>query len=284
MQKLPYYLVKVTDKKWADSLQDGNVFMRAISCFGDLKNRVEDANNSFRGDSLECLSHSFGNGHNPCAYISTPSGIEEIVPNQIGVIDVLKLREKIFCMYSFEYSENDGLILPDKRIEEFGDTAVIITDGNEFLRRIASKIIERYDYKYWISFMRVSYDVDLSQNRFYNEFSKTKSYEWQKEFRIALNLSQGKFDKNTLADLTDYARITFPGIIEEDTNPDSIAESLVLEIGSIRDISVSVPVKQFIEGKDIVPLLKEYPPKFIKPLVIPRKPQPTFFRLVAKLP
>ena len=31
----PYYLVKFIDKKWADRLMDGEVFMRAIACFGD---------------------------------------------------------------------------------------------------------------------------------------------------------------------------------------------------------------------------------------------------------
>ena len=35
----PYYLVKFIDKKWADKLIDGEVFMRAIACFGDPINR-----------------------------------------------------------------------------------------------------------------------------------------------------------------------------------------------------------------------------------------------------
>lgn len=32
----PYYLVKFIDKKWADRLLDGEMFMRAIACFGDI--------------------------------------------------------------------------------------------------------------------------------------------------------------------------------------------------------------------------------------------------------
>lgn len=32
----PYYLVKVVNRKWAEKLQSGEVFMRAIACFGDL--------------------------------------------------------------------------------------------------------------------------------------------------------------------------------------------------------------------------------------------------------
>ena len=86
----PYYLVKVVNRKWAEKLQNGEVFMRAISCFGDLSKRSEDANNQFRGDSLEGFSQSFENHHNPYAHtIDSTGNISEIVPNQVGMIDVL---------------------------------------------------------------------------------------------------------------------------------------------------------------------------------------------------
>ena len=75
----PYYLVKFIDKKWADKLMDGEVFMRAIACFGDILRRTSDSQNEFRGDVLEGINYSFG--------------------NQMGLIDVLTYREKsIVCM------------------------------------------------------------------------------------------------------------------------------------------------------------------------------------------
>ena len=43
--KNPYYLVKFIDKKWADKLMDGKVFMRAIACFGDISRRSLDSQN-----------------------------------------------------------------------------------------------------------------------------------------------------------------------------------------------------------------------------------------------
>lgn len=49
----PYYLVKFIDQKWADKLIDGEVFMRAISCFGDISRRSMDSQNEFLGDVLE---------------------------------------------------------------------------------------------------------------------------------------------------------------------------------------------------------------------------------------
>lgn len=57
----PYYLAKFIDKKWADKLMDGEVFMRAIACFGDISRRSLDSQNEFRGDVLEGINYSFGN-------------------------------------------------------------------------------------------------------------------------------------------------------------------------------------------------------------------------------
>ena len=109
----PYYLVKFIDKKWADKLIDGEVFMRAIACFGDISRRSADSQNEFRGDVLRGLNYSFG--------------------NQVGLIDVLTYREKIYCLYALEFDEKTGcFIKPDNKILQFGDTAVIIHDTRDF--------------------------------------------------------------------------------------------------------------------------------------------------------
>ena len=124
-----YYLVKVTGKKWADKFQEGQVFMKALQCFGDLSKRDDSSQNSFRGDSLEGFSESFSNNRNPYAWIETPLGRKEIIPNQVGLIDVLLLREKVFCLYSLEYKNKyEGFYVPDSEMKSFGDTAVIITN------------------------------------------------------------------------------------------------------------------------------------------------------------
>ena len=95
----PYYLVKVVNRKWAEKLLDGEVFMRAIACFGDISRRSEDANNQFRGDSLEGFSQSFENHHNPYAHTIDSTGkISEIVPNQVGVIGTNVQRENILSL------------------------------------------------------------------------------------------------------------------------------------------------------------------------------------------
>lgn len=285
--KEPYYLVKVINKEWADKLMDGEIFMRAIACFGDLSRRSEDAKNEFRGDSLEGFSRSFRDHHNPYTYIEHSDGsVSEISPNQVGLVDVLTYREKILCLYALEYSEeNNQLIEPDPRILDFGDTAVIIYNPQEFLYRVCKEMLRRFGNDFWTSFMRVEYNVELSSGQPYNEFCKSPAYSWQKEFRIVLDLAQGKFDPTTLSEITDFARLTFPGEIVEDTNPDSLADSITLNIGDIRDICVSIPTADFVDKELLTHIPKNsFPPRLIEPLRVPRPARPTFFKLVSQLP
>lgn len=288
MMANPYFLVKVVDKQWAKKLQDGEVFMRAIACFGDLSRRSADSQNEFRGDSLEGFSLSFADHHNPYTYIKDKAGnISEIASNQVGVIDVLTYREKIYCLYALEYdTQKNQFLVPDERISDFGNAAVIIYKPHEFLYRICKEMLRRFDCNFWTSFMRVDYNVEFSISRPYNEFCKSPSYSWQKEFRIALDLAQGKFDPDTLSKVTDFARLTFPGKIEEDTNPDSLADSIILNIGDIRDLSLLIPTSNLYDIKQVASLIprEALPPRPITPLVVPRPPRPTFFRLVSQLP
>lgn len=275
--KKTYYLVKIVDKRWADKLMDGEVFMRAIACFGDLSRRSDDSNNQFRGDSLEGFCFSFKNHHNPY----------EVMPNQVGLIDVLTYREKIFCLYALEYDNESGkFIKPDSRIRDFGDTAVIIYNPQEFLYRICNAMLQRFENDFWTSFKRVDYSVEFSNSQPYDEFCKSPSYSWQNEFRIVLDLAQGKFNPATINDITDFAKLTFPGKIIEDTNPDSLADSITLNIGNIRDICISLPISELFESKSFLKLIPKnsFPPKLITPLDVPRPQRPTFFKLVAKLP
>ena len=243
---------------------NGEIFMRAIACFGDILRREADSQNKFHVDVLEDINYTFG--------------------NQIGLIDVLTYREKIYCLYALEFDEETGhLIKPDNRILEFGDTAVIIHNTNEFLRRICYAMLEHFENNFWTSFQRVEYDVDFSVEQPYDEFCKSLSYAYQNEFRIALDLAQGKFNPEQLKDVTDFAKLTFSEKIEEDTNPDSLADSIALNIGNIRDISISVSSSDLLKDDFNFPA-GLVSPRTILPMRVPRKPTPTFFKFAMKLP
>ena len=72
---------------------------------------------------------------------------------------------------------------------------------------------------------------------------------------------------------------SFFGKIEEDTNPDSIADTLNIDIGDIHDISIAIPINVFIS--DQINTLGLTPPSLVREIDPPRKPYPTFFKLVA---
>lgn len=197
---------------------------------------------------------------------------------------MLTYREKIYCLYALEFDEETGrFIKPDNKILEFGDTAVIIHNTGEFLHKICYAMLDRFGNDFWTSFQRIEYDVDLSVERPYDEFCKASSYSYQNEFRIALDLAKGRFNPEQLKDVTDFARLTFPGKIEEDTNPDSLSDSLTLNIGNIRDISISVPTSDLLNDCFEFPI-GLMPPQIISPMMMPKEPMPTFFKFATKLP
>ena len=258
-----YHLVKVLDKKWTNSLLDGNVYFKAVQCFGDLQGRSEESSNSFRGDSLEGITCSDGDG--------------------FGLIDALTYREKLYCMYALDYDEYQGnFIKPDKRMLQFGDTAVVFYDSLEFLHRIMNRLLEKYNDDFWTAFDKVHYNVDFDFSRAYNEFSKTLHYSYQNEFRIVLDLAKGRFHPDILKRVTDFARLTFPGVIIQDTNEDSLSDTLIIDIGDIRDICITVPMEDLINNESIITGLPV--PRPIPPCFPPRESYPTFFFMATKLP
>ena len=143
-------------------------------------------------------------------------------------------------------------------------------------------MMDRFDYKFWTGFDKVRYNVDFQKQQVYNEFCKSKEYAYQNEFRIALDLADGRFHPVILERATDFAKLIFPGTIEVDENPDSLSDSLTLEVGNIRDISIQVQTKDLIAHEDY---LKCFPvPEPVRSFMPPREPKPTFFFMAMNLP
>jgi hypothetical protein len=283
ISEAPYLLAKVLDNKWADKFLDGEVFMRTLACFGDIGKRDGSTNNTFRGDTLEAYVESFGDGYNHYGYMTKDGKI--VKDGQVGVISALIQQEKVYCLYSLEYDEIEKrYVKPDSRLRDFGDTAVIITDTEEFLRRVSSALHKKYEDSFWWSYKRVSYNIDVLQGLKYSEFCKSPFYSWQNEFRIVLDLSDGRFSPDVLNNASDFAKLTFPGKIKEDTNPDSIAESLVVKIGDIRDICIKMPVSELLNLEHNVFIEGLLIPNRLETLENKREPRPTFCKGVMLSP
>jgi hypothetical protein len=141
--------------------------------------------------------------------------------------------------------QNSCFIPPNTDFQNFGDTAVIIFDPKEFMMRICKSLFNEHNETYWFGASRVRYDLDFAQTKEYNEFSKSPLYSWQNEFRIAVDLSDGKLDKITWERMTDFARIMY---INQGGKVDMGMDRkpITLDIGNINDISVQVNIEDFL--------------------------------------
>lgn len=242
----PYYLVKVTDKQWADKLLDGDIFMRPLSEFGDLLRRDPGCSNNFRGDILEGVSHSFSS-KDDSSFFRDAIGGEETQPKGMGQFAECFLQERVFSLYCLEYSEDlSSFIEPDRRLRDFGDTAVIIVDPAVFLRRIFDVLKQQYIDLFWAGAKRVEYFVDLTKLAEYDEFTKHDSYSWQNEYRLALDLNTGLADLQAWEGMTDACKAMF---LSQGGRVSFHAERkpIVLKIGDIRDACITIPTWDLID-------------------------------------
>lgn len=265
----PYHLVKIMDNKWTNKLLDGEIYMRPLSTFNDIFNRSGDTNNTFRGDPGEGILNSFSNGDDSDFFRNALAEISPYISGT-GFISEYLLQEKIYCLYCLEYDDiNSSFIAPSEKLIDFGDTAVIIYNSWEFIKRIFNKIMSENNEPYFVGVKRVKYEVDLRKTSEYNEFSKSISYSWQNEFRIALDLSDGKADKESWQKMTDSFR---NGFLNDGGEVDMNAERtpITLQIGNIRDICVSISTEDLINLK-LPDVLYRFKPTEIKPLDMPRK-------------
>jgi|JI10StandDraft_1071094.scaffolds.fasta_scaffold66201_4 hypothetical protein len=277
----PFYIVKVIDKKWADKLIEGQVFMRPLSDFSDIESRPDNCNNNFRGDILEAVTHSFAKGDEH-QFFKDALGDENSKLSESGFISESLRQEKIvYCMLCLEFSEqNSCFIPPNTDFQNFGDTAVIIFDPKEFMMRICKSLFNEHNETYWFGASRVRYDLDFAQTKEYNEFSKSPLYSWQNEFRIAVDLSDGKLDKITWERMTDFARIMY---INQGGKVDMGMDRkpITLDIGNINDISVQVNIEDFLALN--LPFDKLLlPPMTIPTILPPRKSNISVIRPIMK--
>ena len=227
--------VKITDKKWAERLLDGEVFMRPLHDFGSW-NKDKDGvlNNHFRGDINEGTAAVYRDVEKFPGFEGFPKDFQDAVL-QISMIDDGDSQYfKIFSLYRMMYDPTtDFFIKPDPKMAEFGDTAVIIRDYNEFIERYGKALFARYDKL--ISMIDTVQFYNFNETRKTNPiFEKSDEYKYQNELRMAFcELEHNRFARGQDAEaglrmICDLTPVT-------------------LNIGSIRDIAVAMPMEDFLE-------------------------------------
>jgi len=145
-------------------------------------------------------------------------------------------------------------------------------------------MLQKYKNSFWVGAKRVQYLVDLTKFIEYDEFTKTNSYAWQNEYRVALDLSNGQADQQAWVEdehktnMTDLCKIMF---LNQGGKVDTNAkrEPTILTIGDIRDICTTVTTNELINLQLPFDKLKANP-SFLTPLEPPRRPVVTAYRPV----
>lgn len=252
--------------------------MQSLSHFGDILQRPKNSANAFRGDLLEGTIAVTGTSGPGATFIKDAFGEGFPKDGHIVWTSESMRQRRIYSFYCLEYStEDSNFVAPDTRVNEFGDTAVLIIHPIEFFARLRRCLSESSIGLDSCAAKRVDYAIDTSSCGSYDEFHKNRDYIWQNEYRLSIDLSLGRMDRQAWQNMSDFAKIMFlnqggeldlasfeidfsegdmrisewetmsnldkirflAGRSHEDTNYVT-REPLVLQLGSLRDICVSV--------------------------------------------
>lgn len=211
-------LIKFQDAEKIEYLQKGTIYMKSLEYY---RNKEKEKGDDTVGDLFEGMFH-VNDG-----YATIPEmGICEKLSDDL--IKTSFSDSFVFCMFStlpeiksFQYSQEQK-----EKMASFGDTALIITNRDEFIRRVSIAVLrdkltgchgfvryadEKVDSaEYWISL--------LKNGMSYSAFWKRKRYAYQQEYRFLIE----------------------PPVTENDYYE--------LSIGNIEDISVVIPAEKALNG------------------------------------
>lgn len=183
------------------------------------------------------------------------------IDNSVGSIDSCFLFENIMCFTALMYDDEKGKILPpDPKMGRFNDSengaAIIIFNVQEFVKRIAKTLNEVLGGEFWFSYGLVDYSYEINKSMQVDEFTKNISYNYQNEFRIAINLGD-KIIK----------------ILKDSGSNYNNDGSLELYIGDISDIARILSVNDYLHLDSVKSLdnILFHKPKYLRNFYPPVK-------------
>ena len=240
MNKMPCLPVKITDKRWADSLQDGSVFMRSLYDYGSWsvieRSRAgnQQMKSGVQGDVGEGIVRRIDPKVGDEFFNRFDPEIRAVMKDCFYIEDNIFQYCKVFCMYGLTYMIPEQRYQePDERLREFGDTSVVILNPDEFLNRILQGLNRQYEDNFNFRLDEVHYYPPDYYGPL-DEFCKSASFAWQNEMRMRV----------ALLDPESY-------IIDEQGRKRKKLmqnrDSITVNIGDIRDISVQIPIEDLIQ-------------------------------------
>jgi len=212
MDNYIYALIKFGKEKHIRSLQDGILYMNPLSYFKG----IEEQDRS-RGDKNEGLDR----------YIQPEFANIKIDDHVVDNNDITKPVEtrrnkeqgaNLFCMYAIDFKrlqKNEFKLKLKKEMHEFGDTGLIVLDCPEFFNRINTVIFleNKKLYNEVIEPLGDGLVEYVDKNTYSGKmglFKKFKDYNYQNEFRIALDVPDSLVGTNDVfkLDIGDISDIT----------------------------------------------------------------------------
>lgn len=209
--------IKFQSKDIIDSLQSGTIYMNELNYF----RKLEESKDSHEiGDYMEnkffSMAYELPDGK-PCNFILTEDDDNS---------------NFVFCMFYvpeisnyFKFSNEQK-----EKILDFGDTALVIWDSQEFITRVKNEAKNR-EYEFHnreAVYYEENCELPIEMGELLTEglhnfsFFKRRRYSYQQEYRLAINTKKEEGDH------------------------------IVLNIGNISDISCQISTKQILEeGIDI---------------------------------
>ena len=214
-------LIKFQDEERINFLRKGMLYAKTLKYYGEKEQETGDAD---IGDEFEGMIHV----HQGYMYIPDTA---EAYSLDDTLIRTIHSDDYVFCMFGispdkreFEFSEKQK-----EKMITFGDTALLILNQEEFLRRV-SKAAKDDGYK--VFYGKVQYynpDIDggnfllsLIQGMWKIAFWKRKRYSYQQEYRF-LFVPENRQDK-------------------------SRKDHITLNLGDLSDITEIIPSKQALKS------------------------------------
>lgn len=228
-----YLPMKIYDRQWADKLMSGQVFMRPLAEFGSwrvLEQKDlggEALNNQFRGDIGEGIIRNIGPDEKDAFFDALPEDLRDHLLGKYYIAEEEK-HTRVFSMAKLEYdTERKCYRLPDEKMRQFGDTAVIITNPEEFYQRVVRAYMTALPDRYLVEVGEIVYKDIWNDFGEWGVFAKEQKYSWQKEVRLAARLR--------------------PDIVALPDAPKP--EPVLLDIGALAGIALEISVEDLLNGK-----------------------------------
>lgn len=157
-------------------VREGHIYMNSLNYFKNLEGDM------LRADKHECASYSEQADGAKLSMKENGKWLEiGTISGPIVSSDDSDLITNVFCMYALRGSASKSLV--DERNLNFGDTYAILTDGDEFLRRVHAaaekeNIVLKQDLVEYVD--KATYNGPMG---FFRKFS---TFAYQSEFRFAV--------------------------------------------------------------------------------------------------